>query len=120
MSSEQKPEKPTLNEQGIVTLIHILGGVFYFLPAVIAYFSIDNLSENSKKSVKIALNYQLTVTLLFIILSAAGSILGIFGLLIWLVLSVIPLANFMISLIAGLSYYNNGTLKYPPYFEFIK
>jgi uncharacterized Tic20 family protein len=117
MSSEQKP---SINEQGIVTLIHILGGIFYFLPALIGFFVIDNLSESAKNSIKIALNYQLTVTLLFIILSAAGTLLGILGLLIWFVLSIIPLANFIISLLAGLSYYNNGTLKYPPYFEFIK
>ena len=117
MSTEQNP---TVNEKGIVTLIHILGGIFYFIPALIGFFILDNFSDDAKNSLKIALNYQLTVTLLLIILSAAGSLLGIFGLLIWLVWSVIPLANFIISLIAGLSYYNNGTFKYPPYFEFIK
>lgn len=125
MSSEQQP---ALNEKGIVTLIHILGGFFYFIPAVIAYFSIDNLSENSKKSIKIALNYQITVTILsiivFILAQAAGMLsfllFPIMGLLWFLFTLIIPLANIVISLIAGLSYYNNGTLKYPPYFEFIK
>ena len=117
MSSEQQP---AINEKGLVTLIHILGGIFSFLPALIVFFAINNLSVDSKNSIKIALNFQLSFFLIFILLSALSTFLGIFGFLIWIVLALMPLADFVISLIIGLSYYNNGTTKYPPYFEFIK
>ncbi len=124
MSSDQQP---TINEQGIVTLIHILGGFFYFLPALIGLFAINNLSENAKNSIKQALNYQISVSLLCAILFLFAQIASIAALLlfpiiglVWLLFTVIPLANFIISLIVGLSYYNNGTTKYPPYFVFIK
>ena len=123
MSQEQQP---TINEKSLVAVIHALGAVFSFIPALIGLFIINNLSEKAKTSITTAFNFQLTVFILLIILSAIRIIAAIsiiFLPLTWLINSLISLIALIIlifSIMAAITYYNNEKVTYPPFIVFLK
>ena len=122
--SEEK--QITFNEKGIIALLHILGGFFTFIPSLIGLFLVNNLSENAKNSIKAALNFQLTILIIYLILTISINVIGflsflfpITGLFV-LLYPAISIANIIISFLAGFSYYNSETVNYPPHIIFIK
>jgi len=92
------------NEKNIAVLTHASGILFGFVVPLVVYFVKTDGSEGFKASVKEALNFQLTILIASIALSAITFGLG--GLLVWVV-------NIIFCIMAAMAISNGQDYKYP-------
>lgn len=107
-----------LNEKNITALVHGLGGLFYFLPALIAYLAMGDISPQYKEQLRRALNFQIFMTI--VLFATQVLVFFSFGLLFFLPF-VVSLVNIIIAIQAAIAI-NNDNLEYsyPISIAFIK
>ena len=100
---------PSNDDKNIVTITHLAGTIFSFIPALIVWILKKNDSAYIADQAKEALNFQITVA---IALFVCGSILSwvLIGLMI---MPIIWLANIVICIIAAISTSKGETYRYP-------
>ena len=113
LGQEQTPDyMPTQDERTLAILSHILTLVAPILAPLIIYLIKKDDSKYVAAHAKESLNYQITVTIICIVLVV--TIVGI--LLVWLV----AIASLVLVIIATIRASENKLYRYPVNFRFIK
>lgn len=116
MGQEETPvHTPTLDEKTMAILSHILCIVAGFIAPLIIYLVKKDESAYVREHAKEALNFQITMIILFIV-SAILMLILIGILLIW----VLSIANLVLIIIATIKASENKMYRYPFNFRLIK
>jgi uncharacterized Tic20 family protein len=112
------------------------GGIFGFLPALIIFLTVGRTAPKTRVESKEALNWQITLTIVFVILNlvvvivadvvtamvnAFGSpAINIVSLSLDGVMLVLWIINVVLSILGGIAVNDGGSYRYPFAFRFIK
>lgn len=104
----------TDNERLWVTLIHLGGMFFHFLPALLGYFLLKDRGPFIREHTRAALNFQLTVLL--------ANLVGLFT--IWflvgfLILAVVAVVNVVFCILAAVAANRGNYYRYPVAISFV-
>lgn len=113
-ASAPQPMRPE-DEKLWSTLIHVGGIPFGFVPALIGYLVLRDRGPFIKEHSRVALNFQLTMLIVYVI-GYALTVIGI-GLLIVLAVWVVTI---VFSILAALAANRGQYYRYPLSIEFIK
>ena len=99
---------PSNDDKNIVTITHLGGTVFSFVPALIVWILKKDDSEYIAEQAKEALNFQITVLLAYFVA----------WILVWILigfafLGIIWLANIVLCIVAAISTSKGETYRYP-------
>jgi len=115
MTEEQnntsQPPSGTPDEKTILLLTHLSGIIFSFIVPLVIYLVKTDGSDTFKASVKEALNFQITMLIASIVISAVTFGLG--GLIVWIV-------NIVLCVMAAMAVSNGKDYKYPFALRLIK
>ncbi len=113
LGSDQTPEyTPTSDERTMAVLSHILALFFWIIPPLIIYLIKKDESKFVAEHAKESLNFQITMTIVFIVL-----LISIIG---WLLLWLQGLIYLILIIIATIKTSENKLYRYPLTLRLIK
>ena len=98
------------------------GGVLWFIPSLVVFLAMRGRPSLARREAKEALNWQITFTLLYVVIVAAEAIVGAILLLtpagnVFPALGALPIllyaTNVVLSIRAGFRVNSGGTYRYP-------
>lgn len=127
-AAQPAPPLTPAEDKQWASLAHF-GGVLWFLPALIIFLVFKDRGPLTRQEAKEALNWQITFTLAWIVLSIAIAVLGTIFTLVGLwplaqLLGILPyllyIVNVVFSVMAGIRVNAGGTYRYPYTLRLIK